>query len=149
LRSVTNPRVLNQLVQRLAALGPDTPRRWGTLTAGEMLCHLADAARSVLSRPGGERPPSRALRKWLGLYTAIPWPHGVKTPRSVDPRLDGTRPADFEADRSRAIAGLRALAAASPADFPSGHLHFGPMTPRDWQRWAYRHTDHHLRQFGL
>jgi hypothetical protein len=32
---------------------------------------------------------------------------------------------------------------------PAGHGRFGTMTTRDWHRWAYRHTDHHLRQFGL
>jgi hypothetical protein len=30
-----------------------------------------------------------------------------------------------------------------------GLTHFGAMLPKDWQRWGYRHTDHHLRQFGL
>jgi hypothetical protein len=29
------------------------------------------------------------------------------------------------------------------------HRVFGLMTVADWQRWAYKHADHHLRQFGL
>ena len=23
------------------------------------------------------------------------------------------------------------------------------LSREDWQRWAFKHTDHHLRQFGL
>jgi hypothetical protein len=67
----------------------------------------------------------------------------------VDPRRDGSRPAAFELDRERAVAGLRALASATAEVLPASHGHFGAMHRRDWQRWGYRHTDHHLRQFGL
>lgn len=28
------------------------------------------------------------------------------------------------------------------------HLLVRLRRERDWQRWAYKHTDHHLRQFG-
>ncbi len=29
------------------------------------------------------------------------------------------------------------------------HPVFGLMTRAQWGRWAYRHMDHHLRQFGV
>ncbi|MEP7176833.1 MAG: hypothetical protein ABI860_09800 [Gemmatimonadales bacterium] len=148
MKSIADPRVLEDLVRRLDAVTPTTPRRWGTLSSHEMLCHLADAASSVLDRPGGARLPTRRWRRWLGLYAALPWPHDLKTPPSVDPRQGGSRPSEYEHDRERARAGLRALAAASASAFPSGHRHFGAMRQQDWQRWGYRHTDHHLRQFG-
>lgn len=38
---------------------------------------------------------------------------------------------------------------APAGDFPAAHFLFGTMTARDWYYWAWRHTDHHLRQFGL
>ncbi len=149
LKYVTEPYALEQLVSRLGALRPDSPRRWGTLTPGEMLCHLGDAAAGVLNRPQTRPGRRRPLIKWLGLYSWIPWPHGVNAPRDVDPRADGTRPGDFEQDRRRAIETLRALAAAPAASFAANHSIFGRMTARDWHRWAYRHTDYHLKQFGL
>ncbi len=147
--TVADPIVLTELERRLSALLPTTERRWGTMTPGEMLCHLADASTSVLGRPGGPAGTSRPVARWLALYSPLPWPHGLKTPRSVDPHLDGTRPGEFEADRARAIAGLRAIAAAAPEAFPAAHGRFGAMRPKDWRHWAYRHTDHHLRQFGV
>jgi hypothetical protein len=46
---------------RLGRLRSDTPRRWGTLTAHEMLCHLGDAAEMVLrTRPRRSPIPLRA-----------------------------------------------------------------------------------------
>ena len=35
------------------------------------------------------------------------------------------------------------------AAFPPSGGFFGAMSRDDWQRWAYKLTDHHLRQFGL
>ena len=41
------------------------------------------------------------------------------------------------------------LAAATGDSLEPAHGLLGSMSTRDWQRWAYRHTDYHLRQFGL
>ena len=153
MNTIATPGVVAALAARLAALRPDTPRRWGTLTAGEMLCHLADSGASVLGQRPRSGPPTLAGRrpfvKWAALYTSLPWPKGVETRASVDPRAGGTCPGDFEEDRRRVITRLGELAAAPAATFAPTHLHFGPMSRRDWHRWAYRHVDHHLRQFGL
>jgi hypothetical protein len=144
---------LATLVERLGRLRADTPRRWGTLTAGEMLCHLGDAHEFVLGlRPvedasGPARP--RLVLKWFALYSPMPWPRGVRTRAGVDPHRDGTRPIEFEADRRRAITSLERLAVAGPAALAARHFRFGPMSAGDWHRWAYRHVEHHLRQFGL
>jgi len=149
MRSVTDPATLEALERRLLALEPGSVRRWGSLTSAEMLCHLADACASVLGRPGGAPAPERRLVKWLALRSPIPWPRGAPTLPHIDPRVGGTRPTDFESDRRRATLGLRAVAVAPPAALPSAHGRFGAMSREDWCRWAYRHTDHHLRQFGL
>jgi len=153
MKTIAAPGVLAALLGRLGALRPDTPRLWGTLTPGEMLSHLADSSASVLGRRRAAGPSapaaSRPFRKWVGLYTALPWPKGLMTSPSVDPRADGTRPGEFEEDRGRVIAGLEDLAAAPAAALSPAHSHFGTMSRRDWHRWAYRHVDHHLRQFGL
>lgn len=153
MKSVANQHCLAELVARLERVSLDSQRRWGTLTPGEMLCHLGDAAESVLGIRIPPGPPStnrpRTLFKLLALYSPVPWPKGVPTRPGVDPRREGTKPGGFSADQARAIESLRALAIA-PADRLSlSHFRFGSMSQRDWRRWAYKHVDHHLRQFGL
>lgn len=147
--SVSDPAALRRLEERLSLLRSDTPRRWGSLSPGEVLCHLGDGAAGVLARPGGAPGPQRRLRKWVAFRSPLPWPRGAKTPDHVNPRVGGTRPGDFEADRARVIAALRGIAAAAPEALPAAHPFFGAMSSDDWRRWAWRHTDHHLRQFGL
>jgi hypothetical protein len=150
-KTVADPDVVTDLVARLRRLRPDSERRWGTLTAPEMLCHLADCSSSVLK--GGTRPQARKgrpLLKWVALYAPVPWPKGkIRTRPEVDPQAKGTRPLDFEQDRARAIDGVQQLGAAPADTFPPSHFMFGPMGAGDWRRWGYLHTDHHLRQFGL
>jgi hypothetical protein len=152
MRTVEDPRELQSLIGRLQALRPDSRRRWGTLTPHEMLCHLGDATGMVLrTRPRTE--PVHARRRWvvrcLALWSPIPWPHGWATNPMHDPRAAGTRPSVFANDLARAVGGLEGIAAARPDTLEPAHGFFGAMSLLDWQRWAYRHTDHHLRQFGL
>lgn len=82
MKTVGEPWVLRALIARLNGLRPDRPRRWGTLTPHEMLCHLGDAAEMVLlTRPRTEAVPdrSRPIIKWLALSSPLRWPHGWAT----------------------------------------------------------------------
>jgi Protein of unknown function (DUF1569) len=144
----------HELLARLARLRPDTQRRWGKMTAHQMVCHCTDAFRNLL----GERPtgptkrsgPIRArLLKWVALYAPVQWPQGIQTRAEADQELGGTRPVDFDRDvasleqASERFAGNIAAVAVRP------HFMFGKLNEREWARWAYLHLDHHLRQFGL
>ena len=152
-RTIADTAVCDDLVRRLRRLTPDARRRWGTLTPHEMLCHLGDATAMVLlDRPRVMPVPAdrRALRKALGLWSPLRWPHGLRTSPHYNPHTLGTRPTAFDRDGDRAIDGLRRLAAAGPTSpLDPAHGFFGAMSARDWQRWAFKHADHHLRQFGL
>jgi hypothetical protein len=152
LKTVADPDVLRALESRLAGLNAASQRRWGTLTPHEMLCHLGDACEMVLRTRPRERPLPRRARpvvKFLGLSMPLRWPRGIATNPAHDPRSRGTKPGEFNKDRERVVATLRAIAAAKPETLEPMHGNFGVMSTRDWQRWAYKHTDHHLRQFGL
>ena len=152
MKTVADHTVLHSLTERFSALRPDSERRWGTLTAHEMLCHLGDAAEMVLRIRPRDRPvPSRQRRmiKLLGLWTPIRWPHGWKTNPAHDPRVGGTRPTTFATDLKRVLDGMHVIATARPEAVEPAHGFFGIMSVRDWQRWTYKHADHHLRQFGV
>ncbi len=103
--SIDDPDALESLIARLRALQPDAERCWGTLDAGEMLCHLGDGHEAVLDwrdqLEGSPEVKPRPILKWIALYSPLPWSKRAKTAPSVDPRQDGTRPSDFEADRER------------------------------------------------
>ena len=149
-RSLVVPANVDELLERLSRLEPDTPRRWGKMTPHEMLCHLADLFFVAL----GEKQASsvenwlfRTVVKWIALHTSFPWPRGVPTRPELDPQRAGTKPGDFERDRQRVVDLVRRFV---QPDVPRGrHPGFGAMTQAEWLFWGYGHVDHHLRQFGL
>lgn len=147
--SLSDPARVDEVRARLARVAPDTPRQWGTMTAHEMLCHLADSFEGVM----GERPVSnaetwfmRTIGKWVAINTSLPWPKGVPTRPEVDPRASGTRPADFAHDQQRLLTLLDRFLATDTSGMR--HPVFGPMSHTEWLYWGYAHMDHHLRQFG-
>jgi Protein of unknown function (DUF1569) len=149
-RSLIVPANVEELIVRLGRLEPTTPRRWGRMSAPEMLCHLADLFRVAF----GEKQASsvenwflRTVVKWIAINTVYPWPQGVPTRPELDPQRAGTKPADFDRDRQVLNDLIRRFA---KADGPRGrHPGFGAMTRDEWLFWGYGHVDHHLRQFGL
>jgi hypothetical protein len=80
------------------------------------------------------------------LYLLPHTPRGIKS--GAEPAAKVLDAADFADDRDRAVALLRQLATAGQS-LAAAHPAFGRMARGDWMRYAYLHTDHHLRQFGL
>jgi hypothetical protein len=139
-----------ELLARLNKLREDSARRWGVMTAHQMVCHLGDAFLMML----GERRASdatgvlqRTLIKWIALYAPLPWPAGIPTRPEVDQMVGGTRPGQFLDDVARIEALMQRAAGATDCE-TRPHPIFGRLSARAWMRWAYLHTDHHLRQFG-
>lgn len=142
----------SEILRRLRAVRPDSDRRWGRMSAHQMVCHLGDALRMAV----GERPVrpatglfQRTFVKWIALYLPLPWPPGIPTRPEIDQHGSGTRPAEFSADVAAVEALLGLLAAPTGARDRRSHPIFGPMSRSAWLRWGYRHADHHLRQFGV
>jgi hypothetical protein len=141
-----------ELIRRLRSVRPDTERRWGRMTAHQMICHLADVCRMAI----GETPVretssalTRTIVKWMALYLPLRWRTGILTSPELDQCAGaGTRPGQFAADVADVEALLTTLSRrGATAKWPA-HPVFGRLSHSQWMRWAYLHTDHHLRQFG-
>ena len=149
MKTLLSPRDRNGVLDRLSKVPPNSRRRWGTMSAHQMVCHLSDSFRASL----GEKyvsPSStflkRTLMKWAALWVPLPWPHGFKSRPEMDQQQGGTPPAEFASDLEK----LRILLerfCASEGEF-APHPTFGQLSRTERMRHAYLHMDHHLRQFG-
>jgi uncharacterized protein with PQ loop repeat len=151
-RTLADSHCRTKLLGRVKALRPDSARRWGRMTAHQMVCHLSDCNRVALGEVVVTVPPTRlprAVVKWVSLYTPLPWPAGLPTNPELDQDVAGTRPGDFARDVAALEATVERLASRSGRGDWARHPDFGEMSEGDWYRWAYRHMDHHLRQFGV
>lgn len=151
MKTLSNPRDKEEILERLAAVGPGTARRWGKMSAHQMVCHLSDGCRMYMGQRKVEAARGAVkprLLRWVAIWAPMPWPRGFPTAPELDQQKKGTPPAQFEADKRELMALLERLA-RRPQDFQwQPHPHFGQMSEKSWMRLAYLHANHHLRQFG-
>ena len=151
MKNLFNPGDGSDLFRRLDGLKSDARPRWGSLTPGALMCHLADPIRVALGEkqanplPGPLGVPGIAHAVvWL-----LPWPKGAPTAPEFLPGGGMTPPDEFQADKRVLVDLLRRFESTPPGStFPPSPV-FGHLSRRGWGRLMWRHVDHHLRQFGL
>ena len=144
LHSEIERRVLNERVRRLR---PDTVALWGKMNAPQMVAHLTNALRMATGElpVRGKRHPARLFPLKQLLIYVLPMPKNLPTAKELIERA----PEPFNGEMEAFSAAVRDFG-ARPRDFAwPPHPLFGAMSRRSWGVLAYRHCDHHLRQFGV
>ena len=151
MKSLIQQKDTQEILRRVAALRADSPRRWGKMTCPQMICHLSDSFLLALGEKQAspvKLPIPRAMAKFGALYVPIPWPKGVATRPEMEQGVGGTAPTEFLGDRERLVRVVERFTAIQKFEGIE-HPMFGEMPGKDWMRWGYLHSDHHLRQFGV
>ncbi len=142
--SLLTPADRDAILGRLRRLQPDQPALWGRFTAPAMVCHLADQLRVAVGDLPTRRHDniaSRTILKWLVVYSPLEAPRGkVQTA----PEMLTSAPSKWAEDVGAVEALIHRLA-ATPTQ--AMHPFFGPLSHGAWGRLAWKHLDHHLRQF--
>jgi hypothetical protein len=101
MKTFLNSKDKAELLARLQSVHATTPRRWGKMSAHQMVCHLADGFRLYMSLKTARPVPvpyPRIFLKWTAPWAPIPWPKGYKTAPELDQQSYGTPPAVFADD---------------------------------------------------
>ncbi len=151
MKNLFDATVANQVKTRLEKLEPQSERRWGKMTAAQMLAHCSVSMQWAV----GELVPEKAalparlmgrLIKPMVFRNDDPMRKNSPTARSLivaDER-------DLGKERDRLSELIDKFAAGGAAGCTSNlHSFFGKMTPEEWAILMYKHLDHHLRQFGV
>jgi hypothetical protein len=76
MKTLARQRDKMEILQRLKQVRPDSVRRWGRMSAHQMICHVSDSFRVVI----GHKPVrdagglfQRTILKWIALYAPLPW----------------------------------------------------------------------------
>ena len=135
------------LLRRLNSLEPDAAPLWGKMTAPQMLAHLS----GWMEMAKGTLPiqPRKLFLRYPGVkHLAIfwlPFPKGLPTAKE----LIIQNPLQWSVERAAVADGINSFEQFHPDGVWPLHPAFGTLTPRAWGVLGYRHTDHHLRQFGV
>lgn len=148
--TLRNEAARKALLERLRRVTRESKAQWGRFDAPRMMCHLGDALDEALGRrtvprlgPGlGPALLRHFPVKHLAIYV-VPMPKGAKAPRE----LLAEEPGDFETNRRRVVAAVEEMA-AMPRGKARDHFLLGSMNDAHWNALAWKHIDHHLRQFN-
>ena len=140
---------LNEMKNRLTQLSAESNRQWGKMNAAQMLAHCSEWMELA---SGHTSPP----RSWIGYIFGRQAKRSVLSGRPVrrnmptDKSLVVNGERDFASERQRLELDMDRFTAGGPRQCTKHpHSFFGPMTPEEWARLAYKHLDHHFRQFGV
>jgi len=149
-KNLLNEEAAGKMIARVQMLRPDSPALWGTMTATEMLLHCNQIHERLLS-PATTTAKKASLKqyaiRWVVLYVMPRFPKGVKAPKQV--RTKGAiSDAEFEKQQALFAAIVQRFPLhTSPINHP--HPYFGNLNSKQWGLAAWKHLDHHLRQFGV
>jgi oxepin-CoA hydrolase / 3-oxo-5,6-dehydrosuberyl-CoA semialdehyde dehydrogenase len=141
----------HEVVSALAGLSDDAVPRWGRMTAQQMVEHLIWAfelstgqAECACFVPLGDLPRVKTF-----LYHNRPTAPEFRNPALVSglPPLRFASLAEARAALGRELGSF--LEETSRGDRQHTHPIFGPIGHEEWHRVHYKHTQHHLLQFGL
>ena len=140
-----DPAVRDSIRARIAALSPNSTRRWGRMSTGQMVWHCNQVLKTSLGdmQVVPRRPPFPVALLKVMLFH-MPWPHGAPTA----PEYVAGVPRDFEAERKQCLELIDRFAARRVEDGGWGPAVFGEISGREWSCLQARHLDHHLKQFS-
>lgn len=137
-----------ELLERVRRLTPEHQAQWGSLTLPAMLSHMVDSFRMALGelevRPKHKKLFENPPLKQLIIYV-LPFPRGAPTARELFARPPG----DWKRELASFESYMQRFVASADRDNWAPHPLFGKMSRRAWGVLGYKHTDHHLRQFGV
>jgi hypothetical protein len=138
-----------ELIRRIHALDETSTAQWGTMTVYQMVSHCALWEAWIQGKP--RRPYKQTL---IGrMFGKMALNHMLRDDKPLKRNIPTTgelrvRDAhgDVAAAKERWTALVEDYSHYSNPDFI--HDFFGRMTPEQIGQLAYKHSDHHLRQFG-
>lgn len=147
--SILNNEDRTAICRRIGAVTSGLAPRWGRMDATAMLTHLKLSALMALGELPVACKSKRAFQvfpiKHLILHVA-PFPKSAPTAPEL---LAPDAAASVEAIRSELVSLVERIGAGPREGVGPVHPLLGRLSFREWGVATYKHTDHHLRQFGL
>lgn len=149
MKSVFDDAVRQELIDRIHLLHPGSMARWGKMTVAQMVKHCAlcedyyfgnvPVKRSFMGRLFGKAALSSILKnETSGLRQNAPTPVPFKVNEPVN---------DLEEQKKKWTELIKRYGKYNASGFT--HWFFGYMSRQELGQFIYKHSDHHLKQFGV
>lgn len=142
------------LISRIEQLTPDTQPQWGKMNVSQMLAHCSRAFETVFDPTYAQKyPRPNAFVRFILRFMVKPIVAGPKPYKKnirTAPEFIIADDRDFATEKKRLIDFITQTHDTGASEFDGKESHsFGPLTTDEWNMLFYKHTDHHLTQFGV
>lgn len=135
-----------ELIARIGTLNENSTAQWGKMTVYQMLKHCSLWEEMVLGKTTYKQSFIGKLFGKMALKGMLKDDSEVKKNMPTVPGFKITGTGDVEAEKAKWIGLINEEENFSNHGFV--HPFFGKMTTEQIGCFAYKHIDHHLRQFG-
>jgi hypothetical protein len=149
MRTVFDQSTRDELVTRINALTHESKAQWGRMNVHQMLKHCTLWDEMILNN-------KKYRRQFIGLLLGKMFLKNELKDETPMRRNNPTIPeliikettGDLESQKNKWMSLIQNYETYSFPDHSFEHPFFGKMTKQQVGWHAYKHTDHHLRQFG-
>lgn len=149
MKSLYEKSVCDELLNRIDQLTPESKALWGKMNVSQMLAHTAAGMDMASGRLNIKRVfMGKLIGGFLKSFYTNDKPFNKNTPTAAE--LVKADASDFEKEKENLKTLMKEFSEGGIekcTSFP--HPFFGKLKAEDWGIGIYKHTDHHLRQFGV
>lgn len=151
IRDLFDKQGLEESIDRINQLTPESKALWGKMNVSQMLAHLSVAYTFFYDKENlkAPNPLAKFFIKLLAKNQVVgskPYPRNGRTaPQFI---IEGDR--DFEKEKAELIAYMNKTYELGRDHFDGAEsLSFGALSADEWNMLYSKHLDHHLTQFGV
>ena len=149
MESLWNKNYQAVLLSRLDQLNENSPRKWGSMNAAQMLGHINTAYRNAVDEIKVKDHPLIILAslkpiKKLILF-GMPFQKNLMTAEEYKMKS----PQDYQKNKADFLEIFNQITQKENSNAFGSHPIFGKMTYNEWGTLLSKHLDHHLKQFGV
>lgn len=137
-----------EVLSRLHRISAATPANWGKMNAAQMMAHCQATFQVYF----GELKMKRSLMGYLfgsmakkKLFGPQPWARNL--PTAPEFRIAGEK--EFDVEKQKLVEYITRFSNEGYTITSTLHPFFGKLSAQEWATLAYKHLDHHLKQFGV
>ena len=151
--TILNKSEFEKIIERINKLTHESKGLWGKMTVHEMFCHISDPIRDILGIRITEpvTPPEIRAKIISMVLTESDWDKNIPTfpPYLQSEDGGGTKPTKFDNDKKSLLDLVHKLYSTTTDYNYYPHAGLGMLTREQIGQFIWKHTDHHLRQFGV
>jgi hypothetical protein len=147
-KTVFDKNTRNELILRINSLTGNSQPLWGKMTVGQMIKHCALWEEMIHQNKKFKRVFIGRLFGKALLKKEMANPTMRKSNPTIPELVVTDTDIPFSSEKEKLIALINRYEQYSHPDYSFVHPFFGKMTREQVGQFAYKHIDHHLRQFA-